>query len=184
MAISMPSIHSKRCSCCRVEKTMNEFGRDKYEPDGHRIYCKACVGKKRALRTQERADSLREYMREYNASEKARAARAAYDSSPRGKELRRRSRKTQRARAISLHHTRLRQLRTRGQAAMLGRELRVEIRAIYIEARRLTDATGVPHDVDHIVPLAHGGLHHPSNLRILPASLNRRLGGGLRRAKI
>jgi 5-methylcytosine-specific restriction endonuclease McrA len=38
----------------------------------------------------------------------------------------------------------------------------------------LSSILGIPHEVDHIIPLAKGGLHHPSNLQVIPASVNRR----------
>ena len=46
------------------------------------------------------------------------------------------------------------------------------IRMIYKICRRITKCLGVPHHVDHIVPLYRNGLHHPNNLQILPAKLN------------
>lgn len=33
--------------------------------------------------------------------------------------------------------------------------------------RNLTFTTGIQYDVDHIVPLFEGGLHHPENLQII-----------------
>lgn len=47
----------------------------------------------------------------------------------------------------------------------------------YATARRRTRETGVPHEVDHIIPLcwgvARGGWHRASNLQVIPATANR-----------
>ena len=51
-----------------------------------------------------------------------------------------------------------------------------QIRLIYEECYRITQETGIPHHVDHIIPLALGGLHHPSNLQILTAKENLKKG--------
>lgn len=50
-----------------------------------------------------------------------------------------------------------------------------EIRKVYREADRLTAATGIKHNVDHIVPPNHPrvcGLHVAHNLRAIPAGTN------------
>lgn len=48
--------------------------------------------------------------------------------------------------------------------------------AVYERAQQLTAETGIPHEVDHIVPLAHKnvcGLHIAINLQILTRTANR-----------
>lgn len=52
-----------------------------------------------------------------------------------------------------------------------------EIRCFYAKAERKTLATGIPHEVDHIIPLQGGivcGLHVPWNLRVLTKDDNNR----------
>ncbi len=53
------------------------------------------------------------------------------------------------------------------------------ISEVYREARTLTELTGVPHHVDHVVPLRSPlvcGLHWEKNLQVLPATNNIRKG--------
>jgi 5-methylcytosine-specific restriction endonuclease McrA len=51
-----------------------------------------------------------------------------------------------------------------------------EISSIYAKCAALSASSGVQHHVDHIVPLARGGRHHPSNLQIITATENQRKG--------
>lgn len=51
----------------------------------------------------------------------------------------------------------------------------VAMLAIYAEAQRITRETGIPHHVDHVVPLKSKivcGLHCPANLRVIPGREN------------
>jgi 5-methylcytosine-specific restriction endonuclease McrA len=51
---------------------------------------------------------------------------------------------------------------------------------IYAEARRLSVETGIPHEVDHILPIKGyhlSGLHVPWNLRILTKTENMKAWG-------
>jgi len=49
-----------------------------------------------------------------------------------------------------------------------------EIQQIYAHAVRVSNKLQIPFEVDHIVPLTKGGLHHPDNLQVVPASWNRK----------
>lgn len=54
-----------------------------------------------------------------------------------------------------------------------------DIADVYKLARQLSEETGIPHDVDHIVPLqgkSVRGLHVAWNLRAIPSSVNRAKG--------
>jgi len=57
----------------------------------------------------------------------------------------------------------------------LTKEQRAEIEAIYVLCAERTRVTGVPHAVDHILPLQGrtvSGLHIAANLQIITASEN------------
>ena len=55
------------------------------------------------------------------------------------------------------------------------------IEAVYQEARRRTEETGVVHHVDHIFPVSKGGAHCANNLRVIPASENVRKAASVER---
>jgi 5-methylcytosine-specific restriction endonuclease McrA len=49
-----------------------------------------------------------------------------------------------------------------------------KINEIYCEAKRLTEKTNIPYEVDHIIPISKGGKHHEDNLQILLCNENRK----------
>lgn len=73
---------------------------------------------------------------------------------------------------ISRPKSAARNIRRRVACAHLSPLERFEIRIIYEEAALL----GPKFHVDHIVPIARGGRHHPSNLQIVTSGYNLRKG--------
>ena len=60
-----------------------------------------------------------------------------------------------------------------------------DIKAIYKEAQRLNQEAGhIAYHIDHIIPLAKGGAHHPDNLQILSAEENLKKGDKLDLEKV
>lgn len=63
--------------------------------------------------------------------------------------------------------------------AWLTQDQKNEIAALYAEAARLTKETGVPHEVDHTIPInGEGvcGLHVPWNMTVMTQEANRKKG--------
>jgi len=62
--------------------------------------------------------------------------------------------------------------RIRASRALLTDDQKAIIGHLYLMAARLGQCTGIAHHVDHIVPIARGGAHAPSNLQVITAALN------------
>jgi hypothetical protein len=82
--------------------------------------------------------------------------------------IKRKYAKSKRGKAVNCERQRRRYARLKQgiPIEITEKELR-EIQEIYQEAQNLTFTTGIQYDVDHIVPLFEGGLHHPYNLQII-----------------
>lgn len=65
-----------------------------------------------------------------------------------------------------------RRARVRDLTPELTAEQQEQIDYLYWLAKDLRAVSGEDYHVDHIFPLARGGLHEPSNLQILPKDLN------------
>jgi hypothetical protein len=82
--------------------------------------------------------------------------------------IKRKYAKSERGKAVNCERQRRRYARLKQgiPIEITEKELK-EIQEIYQKAQNLTFTTGIQYDVDHIVPLFEGGLHHPDNLQII-----------------
>lgn len=169
---------TKHCNKCSTDKPVEEFNKERAKKDGLQSQCKACkkalskaYGKARrermAERRRKRSPDHKEHVAEYrraNAEERVKKAREYRQAN--------RPNLNESSRACSAG---------RAMPPWVTKDQRREMKAKYWEAARLTEETGIPHEVDHIVPLravdAEGnriasGLHVPANLQVLTREAN------------
>lgn len=165
-------------ACTRCGSTTNEFGKCSKVSDGKTASCLKCQAEvlREKYRTQAdfRADRLARNAAHYQAKPELYYARVkAYQE--RHKERVRAREKTYREANRPKVYARNAARRKR-EAAMpwANREL---IEQFYVKAKEMTQTTGVPHVVDHVIPLKGklvSGLHVEHNLQVIPASENAR----------
>lgn len=177
----------KRCVKCGEVKPLDGFYTDKRNPDGRRGRCKVCYGIASRQRYHDPASGRAEYERQWRAANpdklKANQARWRKRHPERDRETTERwrrdhmdqARATQRAWQAA-NPVRFREKNGRRRARQRTQTF-TGFTAAYM-ASVYAELAGKPCfycggteriTVDHVVPLARGGLHHPDNL--VPACL-------------
>lgn len=184
------------CRKCGIKKSLNEFHKDKKATEGHSQRCKECarrhtrewnaMNREKKRRTNrawdaENIDRVRSYTEEYRTQKKDR-----YKTLERERAKKNSAQIVEKVRRWRAAHPVRNSIQKRRDAANRRARLKMaypswadkeKIAAIYAEADRITRETGIPHEVDHIFPLAGRlscGLHVHQNLQILTASQNRK----------
>jgi hypothetical protein len=141
-------------------------------PEAHRKSMRTWLENNRALQNER----TRAWQR--NNPDKARAAHRAWAKN--NPEKTRKKAETYRAKnpaKITFWAVKAQIKRRKRVPAWLTENDLLDMRAIYVMSRLLTEITQSPWEVDHILPLQGkevSGLHVPSNLQILPKDVNRR----------
>jgi len=173
-------IDSKICTKCKNNKNFGEFTKSKLGKYGLRAICKECRAKSSVEYNFIRKHKISAKSREYrkNNAERISSQRAQHTK----KNKKRLSEYAQKYRLDNPGKVNARTAKrraTRNQATLkwLSKDQLKQIENFYIEAVKISKETGVPHEVDHIIPLQGKtvrGLHVPWNLQILLKTLNRR----------
>ena len=160
----------KFCSSCKTTKEAVDFNKRVRSKDGLQTHCRNCMKKyqKKYNTNNKEVNRLRvKKWREENPERNKQTAREWQH-----KNKHKFAAKTQKRRAAKLNAT----------PPWLNEDHKFMLEEIY-ELRDLrSQATGVVHHVDHIVPLrgtAVCGLHVPWNLQVIPATDNIRKGNTL-----
>ncbi len=179
----------KTCYACHQEKPLEEFSKDKYQKDGHKIRCKACDLAYR----QSHKDEAREYRHAYhqsNQEEQLAKSKQRY--------LRRREQVLIRTRAYNDAHKE--QRRIWAQAWQKANPLRVrEIRRKRVAREKENQVGEVSYErilerdglvchicggavtedqlsFEHVIPLERGGEHSEDNIKVSHLVCNKRKG--------
>jgi len=166
---------SKKCTKCGEVKELEGFSKNCRNKDGLLNTCKICdAACKKVYYVANREKELAYAKTYYKANREKLSAKAKawFQANPErnaanGKAWRKANRDKDAA------------VSAKRRAAKLERTVPwadlVSIQAIYSEAKRLTETTGVKHHVDHVIPLQGelvSGLHVESNLQVLTAQEN------------
>ena len=193
----------KICTKCKVEKELILFSTNKKAKDGLHSWCKNCVNFDRKLKQPIYIASQRAY-KEKNA-EKIKAYEVIRYATTEYKSMKSKSDKKYRIRMgaviaekkqkyyadkqylrraeyqrnkqgyVVRAYQRLRKIKNLTPANACKKQ----IQSFYDFAKLMFEKTGIRHEVDHIIPISKGGLHHQSNLQVLPWLENRIKGNKL-----
>ncbi len=167
----------KACIRCGELKPAHGFSPDRRNADGLQGHCKACIAKamREYRRLQPEVVAAQKRAFRVRHAERLKREAAAARATPEYKRAAavRNRRWLQRNAPKNREKVRAYEARKIGATPRWANQEKID--AIYREAERLSQLTGIPHQVDHVVPLRHPlvcGLHIESNLQIMTACAN------------
>lgn len=178
-------MHIKKCSKCNFEKSLSEFSRCSAKKDGLQNYCKCCAAQKTKTWQNYNQDDYRQLVKKWKENNKERVRdinnnyrKLYYEKHPENVKLSKKKWRDKNKHLISIYSA-CRRKQIDRQSVKLSKDMLIEIKSIYDQSKILSEQTGIPHHVDHIIPLKAkmcSGLHVPWNLQIITASENVRKG--------
>ena len=139
--------------------------------------CIICARENQSKWDTQNPDKIKQYTREYDAGNREKRRQAAREYRKQNPEAANQSTRSYRKRNPGLMNAHCSARRARQFSATPAWVDHKALQQIYKKAKVVSATTGIPHHVDHIVPLKHEavcGLHVPCNLQIIPAVENQR----------
>lgn len=167
----------KTCTTCKETKELSKFAR-RTDTGGYRAQCRECRKKIVAEYKQNNKEKIKEQAREYYKNNKEAILNYSKEHYRKNTERYKNYRKIHYKNNKEMYLAKDAKRRAaKLQAASYMKELdKFAIEEAYALAQQRTEETGIPWDVDHIVPLQHPeacGLHVAANIQVVPASWNR-----------
>jgi len=171
-------VSEKRCSKCGETKPITGFYKHKKYRDGLRSECKKCYsGRNKAWReaNKDKIAARKKVWREANKERVAVTVKAWYEENKERVAVTTKAWRDANPEKVRLF-SKLRYRRVRRAAPKwLNEQQKLQILAVYDQARDCMMITGELYQVDHIIPLKGKnvcGLHVPWNLQVLPQDIN------------
>jgi hypothetical protein len=153
----------KLCRKCNCIKSSDDFYNNQSSKDNLSYYCSKCL-----------LDSAKVYYKA-NIKKKALYNKAWREENPKMAQNSYLTWKKENKNKVYASNAKRRADKLNATPKWLSQEQLDEILHFYIEAQEKTKLTGIPHHVDHIIPLKGNnvrGLHVPWNLQVLTESEN------------
>jgi hypothetical protein len=180
------------CIKCGVEKSLDDFYY-RAAKGKHYSTCKVCAKADTKMRREANPEKVKAYNDAYSSKHRAKLNEDAKGYRKRNSAKIQEARSARYAensdeiKAVVYEYRRqnphqvtkwnaARRARVRDLTPELTKEEQERIDYLYWLAKDLRATTGETYHVDHIQPLAKGGLHHPDNLQVLPADINLKKG--------
>jgi hypothetical protein len=139
--------------------------------------CVICARENQIKWDRENPDKLRQYSAKYDSQNREARRAAAHEyrkTSPESANGATRRYRKRNPGLVNAHCSARRAAQLQASPTWADRQ---KLKDVYVKAKKVSAETGIPHQVDHIVPLKHDlvcGLHVPCNLQIIPAADNQR----------
>jgi len=169
----------KLCASCKVEKPTSNF---RWAKTRFESWCKECKSKHRKEYYQANKDKekLRATQHHYNtyAEKREHKVKKAMEWVKNNPDKYKVNAKKcyEKTKLKRFAYQALARAKRRNAVPKWFNSIKKDVQKIYIEARTKTLETGIPHEVDHIIPLVSNyvcGLHVPNNLRVVTRYENR-----------